>query len=182
MTKVMTENMLRDELIQAHLNMRTHLYRVIDGLTQETLLKQISDEKQFPHILSLIWHIGGAETYWFHRVKHDIGPKFSVETVDDIQPRLKANTEGIIRVVRVCDGAQIRIVPPTVEGGPSVAWCILRTYQHGLYHSAQISKIRHMIEGIPPLSSQEDTWSHAVDSVIEIVRKLYDERLDPTSE
>ena len=178
----MSERTMREELIQAHVNMRTHLYRVIDGLTQEMLLKQISDEEQYPHMLSLIWHIGGAETYWFHRAKHDIGPKFSVETFDDIQTKLRANTEGIRRVVDECDARQIRIVPPTAEGGPSVAWCILRTYQHGLYHAAQISKIRHMIGGIPPLSSQEDTWSHAVDSVIEIVRRLYDDRSGTTSE
>ncbi|RDE13202.1 MAG: hypothetical protein C4K48_09000 [Candidatus Thorarchaeota archaeon] len=178
----MAEELMRKELIQAHLNMRTHLYRVIDGLTQEILMKQISDEKQFPHMLSLIWHIGGAETYWFHRAKHDIGPKFSIETFDDIQAKLRANTDGIRRVVSQCDGRQIRIVPPTTEGGPSVAWCILRTYQHGLYHAAQISKIRHMIGGIPPLSSQEDTWSTAVDSVIEIVKKLHDEKLGQITE
>lgn len=179
---IMTEKMMRNELIQAHLNMRAHLFRVIDGLTQEILLKQISDEKDFPHMLSLIWHIGGAETYWFHRAKHDIGPRFSIETFDDIQTKLKANTDGIRRVVHECAARQIRIVPPSAEGGPSVAWCVLRTYQHGLYHAAQISKVRHMIEGIPPLTSQEDTWSIAIDSAIEIVRKLYDQRLEQSSE
>ena len=65
----MDDDWKREVLIQAHLNQRAHLYRIIDGLTQELLLKEISDEENYPHTLSLIWHIGGAETYWFHRAK-----------------------------------------------------------------------------------------------------------------
>jgi hypothetical protein len=172
----MTEYWLREELLQAHLNMRKHLYRIIDGLTQELLMKEISDEKDYPNMLSLIWHIGGAETYWFHRARHDIGPRFSIESFEDIRTKLEANTKGIERVVRECEMKQIQIVPPTIEGGPSVAWCVLRTYQHGLYHTAQISKIRHMIEGVPPLSSDEDTWSRAVDSVTGIIKRFLEER------
>lgn len=167
---------MREELIQAHLNMREHLYRIIDGLTQELLLKEVSDESQYPHMLSLIWHIGGAETYWFHRANHDIAPRFTIESFDDIQKKLRENTEGIKRVLRECDSKQIQIVSPNEEGGPSVAWCILRTYQHGIYHTAQISKMRHMIEGSPPLSGNDESWNNAVDSVIEIVKKLYENR------
>lgn len=176
MLNIMVEDWMREELIRAHLNMRKHLYRILDGLTQEHLQKEISDEKQYPHILSLIWHIGGAETYWFHRANHDIGPKFSIESFDDIKTKLKSNTDGIRHVISECDANQLHVVPPTEEGGPSVGWCLLRTYQHGLYHTAQISKIRHMIEGCPPLSGNEDTWSLAVDSIIEIVKKLYDSK------
>jgi len=171
----MTERLMRDELIQAHLNMRELLYRIIDGLTQEILMKEISDEPQYPHMLSLIWHIGGAETYWFHRANHDIAPRFTIESFEDIQTKLRENTEGIKRVIRDCDPKQIQIIHPREEGGPSVAWCLLRTFQHGLYHSAQISKMRHMIEGCPPLSQNDEIWSNAVDSVIEIVKKLYEE-------
>ncbi|MBN2229180.1 MAG: hypothetical protein JW779_06260 [Candidatus Thorarchaeota archaeon] len=168
----MTNQSFREELIQAHLKMRAHLYRIIEGLTQEILLKEISDEASYPHMLSLIWHIGGAETYWFHRAGHDIGPKFQIEKYEDIQKNLHANTEGIRRVVRGCDDDQIQIISPTEDGGPSVAWCVLRTYQHGLYHTAQISKIRHIIEEIPPLRTDEDTWSTGVDAVIEIIKKF----------
>jgi hypothetical protein len=172
----MNEQWLRNELIQAHLRMRRHLYRIIDGLTQEHLLKEISDEKDYPHMLSLIWHIWGAETYWFHRAKYDIGPRFNIEKFEDIRANLEANTDGIRHVVLDCDKKQMQITPPSSEGGPSVAWCVLRTYQHGLYHTAQISKIRHMIKGIPPLRYDEDTWSPAVDSVAGIIGKLIDER------
>jgi hypothetical protein len=172
----MTEQWMREELIRAHLNMREHLYRIIDGLTLEHLMKEISDEKDYPHMLSLIWHIGGAETYWFHRANHDIAPKFTIESYEDIQTKLRANTKGIEHVLRECNSKQLQIVHPKEEGGPSVAWCLLRTYQHGLYHTAQISKIRHIIEDCPPLSEKEDTWSTAVDSVIEIVKKLYETR------
>ncbi|MFW9957026.1 MAG: DinB family protein [Candidatus Odinarchaeota archaeon] len=164
---------MREELIRAHLNMREHLYRVIDGLTQEILMKEVSDEPKYPNMLSLIWHIGGAETYWFHRANHDIAPRFTIERFEDIQNKLRENTEGIKRVLRECDSKQIQIINPKEEGVPSVAWCLLRTYQHGLYHTAQISKMRHIIEGCPPISGNDETWESAVDSVIEIVKKLY---------
>jgi uncharacterized damage-inducible protein DinB len=148
------------------------MYRIIDGLTQELLMKEVSDEKDYPNMLSLIGHIGGAETYWFHRAKHDIGPKFNIESFDDIRTKLRANTDAIERVIRECDEKQMQIVPPSDDGGPSVAWCVLRTFQHGLYHTAQISKIRHMIKGVPPLSSDEATWNLAVDSMAEIIKKF----------
>jgi hypothetical protein len=162
----------REVLIEAHLNQRAHMYRIIDGLTQDLLLKEISDEENYPHTLSLIWHMGGAETYWFHRAKHDIAPRFEIESFEDIRNKLEENTRGIKSVIKECNIRQLDIIPPSEEGGPSVAWCLLRTYQHGLQHTSQISKIRHMI-GAPPLKGDEDTWSPATDSIIELVRKLW---------
>ncbi len=164
----------RRQLIRTHLDMREHLYRIINGLTQELLLKEISDEEQYPHLLSVIWHIGGAETYWFHRARHDIAPRFSIERYEEIWEKLQNNTEGIKRVVNECNDEQLQITPPSDSNDPSVAWCVLRTYQHGLYHSGQISKIRHMI-GAPPISYEKDTWSPAVDSIIEIIRTIWNQ-------
>lgn len=171
----MNEDWKRKVLIEAHLNQRAHLYRIIDGLTQDLLLKEISDEETYPHTLSLIWHMGGAETYWFHRAKHDIAPRFEIETFEDIRKKLEENTEGIKKVVGECDPKQLAIIPPTEEGGPSVAWCVLRTYQHGLQHTSQISKIRHMI-GAPALTSKEDTWSLATDAIIDILIELWNSK------
>ena len=168
----MDDDWKREILIQAHLNQRAHLFRIIDGLTQDILLKEISDEEKHPHTLSLIWHMGAAETYWFHKSKHDIAAPFEIESFEDIQKKLDQNTEGIKKVVKECDPKQLEIVPPNQEGGPSVAWCLLRTYQHGLQHTSQISKMRHMI-GAPPLSNDEDTWSPATDAIIEILTKLW---------
>ncbi|MHA2424944.1 MAG: DinB family protein [Candidatus Thorarchaeota archaeon] len=171
----MNDEWKREMLIQAHLRQRAHLFRIIDGLTQDILLKQISDEEKHPHTLSLIWHIGGAETYWFHRAKHDIAPRFEIESFEDIRKKLDDNTEGIKRVIGECDAKQLEIIPPSEDGEPSVAWCLLRTYQHGLQHTAQISKIRHMI-GAPPLSSKEDTWSPATDAVLDILTELWNNK------
>jgi len=168
----MDEQWKRENLIRTHMNMRAHLYRIIDGLTQEMLLKEISDEENYPHLQSIILHIGGAETFWFHRAKHDIAPRFSIESFEDIRIKLEENTEGIKRVIRECSMDQLRIIPPSEEANPSVAWCLLRTYQHGLYHAAQISKIRHMI-GAPSIAATS-TWSPAVDSVIELLRESWD--------
>ncbi|MFW9795272.1 MAG: DinB family protein [Candidatus Thorarchaeota archaeon] len=170
----MTEWM-REALIEIHLKQRMHMYRIIDGLSQELLLKEISDEENHPHLLSLIWHIGGAETYWFHRSKHDIAPRFEIKSYEDIRKKLETNTEGIKKVLRECDAKQLQIISPSEEGGPSVAWCLLRTYQHGLQHTSQISKIRHMVEA-PPLSTDEDTWSPATDAIIDIISKLWNEK------
>ncbi|MFW9768859.1 MAG: DinB family protein [Candidatus Thorarchaeota archaeon] len=168
----MDDERKREVLIEAHLNQRAHMYRIIDGLTQELLLKEISDEENLAHTLALIWHMGGSETYWFHRAKHDIAPRFEIESFEDIRKKLEGNTEGIKRVIKECDSKQLEIIPPNEEGGPSVAWCLLRTYQHGLQHTSQISKIRHII-GAPPLSSDEDTWSPATDSIIGILREFW---------
>ena len=169
----MDEQWKRENLIKIHENMRAHLYRIIDGLTQELLMKEISDEENYPHLLSLVWHIGGAETYWFHRAKHDIAPKFSIESFEDIRNKLLENTEGIKRVIRECSTDQLRIVPPSEESEPSIAWCLLRTYQHGLYHTAQISKVRHMI-GAPQIADTPNTWNTAVDSIIGLLGEFWD--------
>ena len=171
----MDEKWKREQLIAAHQNMRAHLYRIIDGLTQEILLKKISDEENYPHLLSLIWHIGGAETYWFHKANHDIGPKFETEKFEDIRIKLGENTEGIKRVIETCSQDQLQIIPPSEEGGPSVSWCLLRTYQHGLYHTGQISKIRHLIDA-PPIAETPNTWSPAVDSLIELLSGLWNKK------
>jgi len=170
----MDDKWKRDELIRCHNQMRSHLYRIIDGLSQNLLLKEISDEENYPHLLSIIWHIGGAETYWFHRAKHDIAPKFAIDTHEDILIKLKANTQGLIRVVQECSPEQLLITPPSESTDPSVAWCILRTYQHGLYHTAQIAKIRHMINA-PPLDYSVDTWDSAVDAISETLSGLWNE-------
>jgi hypothetical protein len=87
----MNDDWKRQALIQAHTQQRKHMFRIIDGLSQELLLKEISDEEKYPHMLSLIWHIGGAETYWFHRAKHDIAPRFEIESFEDIQKKLEGH-------------------------------------------------------------------------------------------
>ncbi|TFG33324.1 hypothetical protein EU527_08475 [Candidatus Thorarchaeota archaeon] len=170
----MNNQQKRNELIAAHDNMRSHLYRMIDGLTQELLQKKISDEENSPDILSIIMHIGGAETYCFHKTNHDIAPKFTIEKCEDIHVKLVENTEGIRRVLETCPEDQLNIVLPSQDRGPSVAWCLLRTYQHGLYHTAQIAKIRHMISA-PPIEEKPDTWSVAVDSVIDILCRFWND-------
>ncbi len=170
----MNDEWKREELIKCHINMRTHLYRIINGLTQDLLLKEISDEENYPHLLSIIWHIGGAETYWFHRAKHEIAPKFAIDTFEDIHIKLGENTQGIKRVVQECTPDHLQIIPPSKSSPPSVAWCVLRTYQHGLYHTAQIAKIRHMIDA-PTIDLTVETWDSAVDSIINTLSGLWNE-------
>ncbi len=162
----------RDNLIKCHNNMRTHLYRIIDGLSQDLLLKEISDEENFPHLLSIIWHIGGSETYWFHKAEHDIAPKFTINTFEDVRTKLEENTQGIIRVVQECTPEHLVIISPSESNPPSIAWCVFRTYQHGLYHTAQIAKVRHMINA-PSLDLAVDAWDSAVDSIIETLGSLW---------
>ena len=154
--------------------MRNHLYRIIDGLSQDLLLKEISNEEKYPHLLSIILHIGGAETYWFHRANRDIAPRFNIDSFEEIRLKLDENTHGIKQAVQECSSEQLRIVPPTESTPPSVAWCVFRTYQHGLYHTAQIAKVRHLINA-PPIDYTVETWDTAVDSIIETLSHLWNE-------
>ena len=63
----MDEEWFRRMLIAAHNNQREHLQRILSGLTEEHLLKKITDEERLNNILGIIWHISSAETYWFHQ-------------------------------------------------------------------------------------------------------------------
>lgn len=147
------------------------MYRVLEGLKEEEIIKIVTDEEYSKSIAGLVMHIGTAETYWFHKANYSIGPPTIAETFDEVLARLKENTEKITKIVHECPEDQLRIIPPK-DGGPSIAWAVLRTVQHGIYHTGQIAKIRRMIgaSDLPPDS--ENLWGHAVDSIIEIVRML----------
>lgn len=169
---VMNEEWFRRMLIAAHNNQREHLSRILSGLTDEHLLKQITDEDRLNNILGLIWHIGSAETYWFHKSGHSIGPRFDASDVNVVLTKLSDNTERVAEVVNTCSIEQLRIVPPSPESGPTVAWVLLRTYMHGIYHTGQIAKVRRMI-GAPELPEEQgDSWSTAVDSIGDLIHGL----------
>ncbi len=161
-------------MIQAHENQRTHLHYVLKDLTNDEVVKVVTDEEYSKSIAGIVMHIGTAETYWFHKANNSIGPPVIANTFDVIMDRIKENTEKIKKLVRECPEEQLRIIPPR-DGGPSIAWAILRTSQHGIYHSGQIAKIRRMIgaSDLPP--HPEDLWGRAVDSTLEIIRILLDE-------
>lgn len=171
----MDSTKLREALIEAHVNQRVHLNRMIQGISKESLKKKVSREERFPDISAIIWHIGGAEVYWFYKAGHSIGPRYGGDDVDVVVSKLEENTAAIQDVLLSCGNDQLKIVPPSSEHGPSVAWILLRTYQHGIYHAGQIAKMRHMM-GLPELSDDpEDSWSSAVDSVIELICNLLSE-------
>ncbi len=168
----MNEEWFRQMLIDAHNNQRKHLDRIIHGLSEEHLAKIVSPNERLSSIKILLWHIGSAETYWFHRSKHSIGARYDDDNLVIILKKLKENTERIAEVINTCSIEQLRIVPPSPEGGPSVAWALLRTFMHGIYHTGQIAKIRRMI-GAPELPDEEvDSWNLAVDSVADLIHGL----------
>ncbi|MFW9909350.1 MAG: DinB family protein [Candidatus Thorarchaeota archaeon] len=165
----MDEEWFRMMLIEAHNNQRRHLKRIINGLTSEQIMKVVSPGERLESILALLWHIGSAETYWFHKSAHSIGPRFEATDLDIALKKLDDNTERIAEVVNTCSIEQLRIIPPSPEGGPSVAWALLRTFMHGIYHTGQIAKIRRMI-GAPELTEEDvDSWSLAIDSVANLI-------------
>jgi len=167
----MNSEWFRNKIIQAHENQRAHMYYVLKGLKEEEITKIVTEEEYSPSIAGLVMHIGTAETYWFHKANNSIGPPTIADTFDEVLTRIKENTEKITKIVRKCPEEQMRITPPT-EGGPSVAWAVLRTSQHGIYHSGQIAKIRRMIGAgdLPP--DPENLWGKAVDTSLEIIRGL----------
>jgi uncharacterized damage-inducible protein DinB len=163
-------------VIKAHENQRTHLHYVLEDLTNDELIKIVTNEEYSRSIAGLVMHIGTAETYWFHKANNSIGPPVIADTFDEVISRINENTEQITKIVRECPEEQLRIIPPK-EGGPSIAWAVLRTAQHGIYHAGQIAKIRRMIGAKELLPDPENLWGRAVDSILEIVRALIDEKV-----
>ena len=171
---MMVPSWFREKVIDAHKNQRKHLHYVLDGLTDDELIKQVTTEEYSRSIAGIVMHIGTAETYWFHKASQSIGSPVIADTVDEVLSRISENTEKITAKVRECPEEQLRIIPPA-EGGPSIAWAVLRTSQHGIYHAGQIAKVRRMIgaKDLPPDS--ENLWGIAVDSTLEILRAFIDD-------
>jgi uncharacterized damage-inducible protein DinB len=172
--KIMDQDWFRDQVIQAHKNQRAHMFYVLDGLSNDELIKEVTTEEYSRSIAGIVMHIGTAETYWFHKANESIGPPTIADTFDEVKARLHENTEKIIEKVRTCSAEKMRIVPPK-EGGPSIAWTVLRTSQHGIYHSGQIAKIRRMIGAAELPPDSEGLWGKAVDSLIRIVQILIED-------
>jgi len=164
----------REKVIQTHLNQRAHMNFVLKGLTDEELTKEVTSEEYSRSIAGLVMHIGTAETYWFHKANESIGPPTIADTFDEVKSRLQENTDKIIEKVRNCREEQLRILPPK-EGGPSIAWAVLRTAQHGIYHSGQIAKIRRMIGAEDLPLDSEGLWGKAVDSLLDLVRTMMED-------
>ena len=81
----MDEEWYRKMLIEAHHNQRAHMERILAGLTKNHFLKKVTSEERLHNILGIVWHIASAETYWFHKSGHSIGPKFEAEDIEVIQ-------------------------------------------------------------------------------------------------
>ncbi|MHA2210446.1 MAG: DinB family protein [Candidatus Thorarchaeota archaeon] len=171
----MVPEWFREKVIQAHESMRSHLHYVLEDLTNDELIKQVTTEEYSRSIAGIVMHIGTAETYWFHKANNSIGPPVIADTFEEVRSRINENTEKITKIVRECPEEQLRITPPS-EGGPSIAWAVLRTSQHGIYHAGQIAKIRRMIGAKELLPDPENPWGKAVDSTLEIIGALIDER------
>ncbi len=169
-----TQNWFRKRLIDAHERQRTHLYRIIGDLSPDLVEEKVSDEQRFPDILSVLRHIGNSETYWFHKNGNDLLPPLSTGGFNAVVNHLKEVSEAMVEMIRTCSEEELRVVPPTAERGPSISWCVLRTFQHGIYHAGQIAKMRHMM-GAPSLEVDDASWNAAVDASTEIIGDLLDE-------
>ena len=170
----MISSWFREKVIQTHENQRAHLFHLLEDLTNDEIVKVVTKEEYSRSIAGLVMHIGTAETYWFHKAGNSIGPPVIADAFDEVISRIRENTEKIINIVNECPKEQLRIIPPK-EGGPSIAWAVLRTAQHGIYHAGQIAKIRRMIgaSDLPP--DPGNLWGNAVDSTLEIIRTLIEE-------
>ncbi|MHA1929755.1 MAG: DinB family protein [Candidatus Thorarchaeota archaeon] len=174
----MNEEWFRKMLIAAHNNQREHLNWILSGLTEEHLIKQVTDEERLGTILGILWHIGSAENFWFHKSGHSIGPRFDASDVEVVLKKLSENSERIAEVVNTCSMEQLRIVPPSPESGPSVAWALIRTHMHGIYHTGQISKIRRMMGASKLPEKRDDIWSTAIDSVSDLIHGLLHDAIE----
>ena len=170
----MIPSWFREMVIQTHNNQRNHLQYVLQDLTSNELTKEVTTEEYSKSIAGIVMHIGTAETYWFHKAKNSIGPPVIAETFDELMNRMNENTEKITQIVRECPEEQLHLITPR-DGGPSIAWAVLRTSQHGVYHAGQIAKIRRMIGASELSPDSENLWGKAVDSTLEIIRTLLNE-------
>jgi uncharacterized damage-inducible protein DinB len=169
---IMNDKDFRKYIVEVHNYQRKHMWRILDGIPEDIMVKRLTEEERIYSILSLAQHIANAETYWFHKNKHNIGKPVAADKTQEVLSKLRENTEKMAEVVHSCSADQLRIVAPWEEGGPSVAWSILRTSQHGIYHTGQIAKLRKIL-GAPPLSEdKEDTWGSAVDALLYVIRLL----------
>ena len=171
----MDDQWFRNALVEAHKHQREHLYWLIEGIDEEHMLRNVTDEEFTSSIIKILQHIGNAETYWFHKNGNEIGPPIKDLDSKIVLERLKENTKKIENKVMNCDPAELKIQTGMNKQTPSIAWCVLRTYQHGLYHAGQIAKLRR-IEGAEELAYHRDElWSLSVDSVIEIINRFANE-------
>ena len=97
----MVPSWFREKLIQAHENQRAHLHYVLKGLTNDELIKILTEEEYSKSIAGLVMHIGTAETYWFHKANHSIGPPVIADTFDEVISRIHENTEKITKIVSI---------------------------------------------------------------------------------
>ncbi|UCH03914.1 MAG: DinB family protein [Candidatus Thorarchaeota archaeon] len=164
----------RGMIIQTHHNQRRHMHRVISGLTEEQMLKRVVTEKDFEDMMSILRHIINAETYWFHKLGQSIGPPSKSQILSEVLEKLSENTQKIVERVEGATEDQLKIVAPR-DGGPSVSWAVLRTAQHGVYHTGQIAKLRRVIDAPELLTDDSDRWGHAVDSLIEMLKRFIEE-------
>ncbi|MFW9788783.1 MAG: DinB family protein [Candidatus Thorarchaeota archaeon] len=169
----MIPNWFREKVIETHNNARAHLHFVLQDLTLDELIKEVTSEEYSRSIAGTVMHIGTAETYWFHKAKNPIGPPVIHDTWEEVTARMSENTEKITNIIRECDEEQLRIIPPR-DGGPSFAWAALRTSQHGIYHAGQIAKIRRIIGAKELPKDIEGKWGTAVDSLLEILKGFID--------
>ncbi len=167
----MTEDVFRQRLVALHQNQRAHMWRVIEGISIDDMTRRISDETNNPNIVSILRHVANAETYWMHKSGFGIAPPLKVDEVDAVLNQLRRITEALKVTLRTCPTQQLRIQAPVDKAPPTVAWALLRTSQHGIYHTGQIAKIRHMI-GLPPLPGDTSLWEAAVDSIILLLRDM----------
>ncbi len=163
----------RELLITAHKNQRRHLSRILEGIPDDIMLKELSEER-LKNMKRILEHIASAELYWINRAGETSVPTFDDRSPKGCKQQLEKNTEWITEIMMQCSSAELRIVGPSQNGGPTIAWALLRTYQHGIYHAGQLAKMRRIL-GVKELSPDDDyLWGTAVDSVINIVREFVD--------
>lgn len=166
---MLTEDAFRQRLVTVHLNQRAHMWGIIEGISAQDMTRRVSDEANNPSIVSILRHTANAETYWMHKAGFGIAPPLKVDDVDAVLGQLKRITEALKDTLRTCPAQQLRIQAPAEKTAPSIAWAVLRTSQHGIYHTGQIAKIRHMI-GVPAVPHDDTLWGAAVDSIILLLR------------
>ena len=166
------ESLFLEKLLGAHISSRTHLLKLLEGLSEEQWMMFPTQAKW--NIQRTATHIVNAELYWMRSADPNLSMmEYASKNMTLVQfmSWQKDVSELLQQKVRQeYEEKGYTYVPPNGER-PSFQWVLLRTVQHCIYHSGAITYLRQAL-GAPKLG-QVDTFSQMADSVTSLIDPGY---------
>ena len=149
-----------EKLIQAHMNARSHLGKLLEGLNKDQWEEQHgrwSIQKSSSHIVN-------AELYLMGLVEKNKAEFFPI-TITQEEFQAKEKKIGTILRGKVKEEGKDEFVWKKKENNYSYSWAIGRAIQHCIYHTGMISLLRHLVSA-ERLQSANKSWTKMVDTIL----------------